>query len=160
MSNVSWEQVALGCVLVSAFIAGCPSSNQSGPKGEQSERAENDQAQNRLAGEKGMREAKAAITDGRLKLKEYPPTPYPPGHGEYTALLRDKCGVEYEVMRDPDPGPGHSERLQQEVEAWNKMMEAEIRREFGQDIFERLHEEAKKRWQDKLSSPKEDQPIQ
>ncbi len=159
MSNVSWVRVALGCVLVSAFTAGCSSSNQSGSKGDQSERAGDDKTQNRLAGEKGKRDAKAAIADGKLKLKEYPPTPYPPGHGEYTALLRDKCGVEYEVMKDPDPGAGHSERLQQEVKAWNKMMEAEIRREFGQDIFEQLHEEAKRRWQDRLSFPKEDQPI-
>jgi len=156
MNNASRKRVPLGCVLVSALLTGCPSSDQSRQTEEHLRRTGKDQAQCRLAREKGIREAKAAIADGTLKLKEYPPTPYPPGHGEYTALLRDECGVEYEVVKDPYAGPGHSEELIQEVRAWNETMRAEIMRKFGQDVFQRLHDEVKKRW-DRKGSPKDEQ---
>jgi hypothetical protein len=62
-------------------------------------------------------------------------------------LLRAKCGVEYEVISTPS----FSEDLKQEVWGWNETMRAEIKRKFGPDIFQQLNEEAKEKWQDRLS---------
>lgn len=98
--------------------------------------------------EKGAKDAADTIAAGKLKLKEYPPLPYPPGHQEYVQLLRDRCGVEYGVPRLP-PGVAEVDFIQ-EVRGWNETMEAEVRRKFGVDIFERLHEEARRLWQKQL----------
>lgn len=94
---------------------------------------------------KGAKDAADAIAADQLMLKEYPPLPYPPGHGEYVQLLRDRCGVAYEVPRLP-PGVAEADFVQ-EVHGWNETMEAELKRKFGNDIFERLQEEARRLWQ-------------
>lgn len=39
----------------------------------------------------------------------------------------------------------------QDVQGWNERMEAEITRNFGADILQRLHEEARQRWQGKVA---------
>lgn len=88
--------------------------------------------------EKGVRDAKEALAAGKLMLKEYPPLPSPAGHNEYVALLRKKCGVDYKVISTP----GFSEKLKQEVWGWNEVMETEIERKFGADIFQQLRDEA------------------
>ncbi|MBC8875274.1 MAG: hypothetical protein H8E44_38110 [Planctomycetes bacterium] len=113
------------CLVLAALVAGCL-SGQSGR-------------------EKGVREATAAIAAKQFKLKEYPPLPYPPGHQEYVKLLRERCGVDYEVPKLPS---GLSEDVFiQEVRGWNDTMKAEIRRQFGEGIFGELDEEARKRWE-------------
>ena len=118
-----WWPRCVSLVLL-AIIVGC-SSRQSGR-------------------EKGVREATAAIAAGQFKLKEYPPLPYPPGHLEYVELLRERCGVEYEVLKLPS---GVSKDVFiQEVRGWNDTMNAEIRRKFGAGIFGELEQEARKQW--------------
>lgn len=136
MDSTCGNWLLLTCMLAIAFVAGCDSSGNSA----------NSESDLQAAREKGIREAKAAIADGKLKLKEYPPLPSPPGRNEYTALLRERCGVESEVISTPD----FSRALQQEVSAWNDTMRAEIRRRFGDDIFQQLQDEAKQNWQGKL----------
>lgn len=93
---------------------------------------------------KGVAEASAAVAGGLFKLKEYPPLPYPPGHQEYVALLRERCGVLYEV---PKPPPGVQEAaFIEETRGWNEVMMAAIRDKHGQGIFEELRVEGEKRW--------------
>jgi len=98
--------------------------------------------------EKGAAEAAEVVAVGQLKLKEYPVLPYPPGHNYYTDLLRERCGVEYEVPKLP-PGVADAD-FKQEVHGWNEVIEAEIKRKFGAGIFGQLQEEAKKTWQESL----------
>jgi hypothetical protein len=98
---------------------------------------------------KGVKDAAEAIASGKLMLKEYPPLPYPPGHQEYVQLLREQCGVEYEVPRLP--WLVAEADFIQEVRGWNETMEAEVERKFGVDIFDRLHEEASQLWQKQLN---------
>jgi hypothetical protein len=100
------------------------------------------------AREKGIKEATVAIAAGKLLLKEYPPLPSPAEHGEYIKLLRERCGVEYEVPRLP-PGVAEADFIQ-EVRGWNETMQAEIKRKFGEGIFTELHDEARRRWQEKV----------
>lgn len=136
-----WTAVALGLIAAVA-LAGCASDS---PSGDQSKSTTNS-----LSGRnKGAKEAADAIAAGNLKLKEYPPLPYPPGHQEYVALLRTRCGVEYEVPQLP-PGVAEADFIQ-EVQGWNEVMQAEIRRKYGPGIFEQLQEEARKRWSEQLS---------
>ena len=98
----------------------------------------------RAGREKGAREATEAIAAGQLKLKEYPPLPSPAELREYIRLLRERCGVEYEV---PSPPPGVSEAdFIQEVRGWNEVMETAIKQKHGADILEELRKEAHKRW--------------
>jgi hypothetical protein len=99
--------------------------------------------------EKGAREAADAIAAGTLKLKEYPPLPSPPGHQEYVELLRERCGVGYEVPRLP-PGVAQADFIQ-EVRGWNEAVKAKVKQKHGAGIFEQLHEEARKRWQEKVN---------
>jgi hypothetical protein len=101
------------------------------------------------AREKGAREAADAIAAGTLKLKEYPPLPSPPGHQEYVELLRERCGVGYEVPRLP-PGVAEAGFIQ-EVRGWNEAVKAKVKQKHGAGIFEQLHEEARKRWQEKVN---------
>ena len=96
---------------------------------------------------KGTREAEAEVAAGRLKIKEYPPLPAPAQHGEYIALLREYCGADYEVVSAADP-KRHDETVR-EVQAWNGVMYAELRRKHGPDILEQLHTEAERRWKSK-----------
>jgi hypothetical protein len=97
--------------------------------------------------ERGAKEAAGAITAGTLKLKEYPPLPSPAGHQEYIRLLRERCGVEYEVPQLP-PGVSEGDFIQ-EVRGWNDTMKAEIERRFGAGILGRLQDEGQRRWQEK-----------
>jgi hypothetical protein len=98
--------------------------------------------------EKGAREAADAVAAGLLKLREYPPLPYPPGYQEYVRLLEERCGIQYEVSNLP-PGVTQADFIQ-EVHAWNDVMKAELRRKFGADILDKLQDEASKRWKEQL----------
>jgi hypothetical protein len=106
----------------------------------------------RSAHDKGVREATEAIAAGKLILKEYPPLPSPAQHGEYIQLLKERCGVDYQVPSLP-PGVAEADFIQ-EVRGWNGTMEAEIRRKFGEGILGELRQEADKRWQEKTKSKK------
>lgn len=92
--------------------------------------------------DQGIQQASEAIARDMLILKEYPPLPYPPGHNIYTALLRDRCGVTFEVI-DQLPAGVTAEQFREEISGWNSTMESEIKRRFGEDIFEKLQSEAK-----------------
>jgi hypothetical protein len=104
------------------------------------------------AQEKGDAEARSAVKAGKLKLKEFPPKPYPPGHEFFVQLLREKCQVAYEVMQLP--AGMKSAAFAEEISAWNAVMQAEIQSKFGADILDQLHKEALNRWQEKLNSGK------
>ena len=90
---------------------------------------------------KGVNDAKEAIARESLQLKEYPPLPYPPGYNIYTKLLRDRCGVTFDVIEQPPNGVTH-DIFREEISGWNTTMEAEIKHRFGNDIFEKLTREA------------------
>jgi hypothetical protein len=90
---------------------------------------------------KGVQEAREALAAGVLRLKEYPPLPSPLGHAEYIRLLKERCGVDYEVPELPK-GTAEADFVQ-EIRGWNQVMEAEIRKRFGNDILQQLREEAR-----------------
>jgi hypothetical protein len=96
------------------------------------------QRETAAARERGAEAARADITAGLLKQKEYPPLPYSKQQIEFLKLLRSECGVTNEVVS----GPTESAAMRQEVAAYNDVMGAEIRRRFGADIFQKLHEKA------------------
>jgi hypothetical protein len=128
--------------IVATLAAGCSSGPPGGGSGPATTRTPSGR-------ETGVKGATDAIAAGALKLKEYPPLPYPPGHQEYVALLRERCRVGYEVPQLP-PGVAEADFIQ-EVRGWNEVVEAEIKRKHGAGIFEELHEEARKRWQEKVN---------
>lgn len=119
-------------LLIVASVAGC-STNPAGMTGGST-------AQGSPYRAKGAREAQDAVAAGRLLLKEYPPLPSPPHHGKYVALLKERCGVEYEVPRLP-PGMAEQDFIQ-EVGGWNEVMESAIQQKHGADIFSNLRDEA------------------
>ena len=90
--------------------------------------------------EKGAQEATASIAAGDLVIKQYPPLPSPPGHEVYVQLLQDRCGVSFE---NPSLPSGTEEAIFiQEIQGWNEVMKAELRRQFGADILETLNQES------------------
>ena len=133
--------VAVGLAAV-VLSTGCPSGWPSGGSGSSATPSSSGR-------EKGAREAADAIAAGTLKLREYPPLVYPPGHQEYVELLRERCGVGYEVPRLP-PGVAKADFIQ-EVRGWNEAVKAKVKQKHGAGIFEQLHEEARKRWQEKVN---------
>ena len=131
MNNRCW--LVWSVITVAGFVVGCSTDSP----GAGSSR------------DKGAKEATDAVAAGTLKLKEYPPLPNPPGHREYVALLRERCGVGYEVPRLP-PGVAEADFIQ-EVRGWNAVMEATVKQKHGAGIFEELQEEARKRWQEQIN---------
>lgn len=148
MAGINRWFLCSGFVVSMVLVGGCFSE----PSKKNGDRSSNSGSQS--SREKGVREAKEAIAAGKLKLKEYPPLPSPPGHNEYVRLLRERCGVEGEVPQLP---PGVSERdFIQEVAGWNETMRAEIMRKFGNDIFDKLQEEGRKLWKEKVKPKNKD----
>jgi len=98
-----------------------------------------------------MGEANESVAAGSLKLREYPPLPSPAQHGEYIALLKEK-GIGYEVMGLP-PGVADAD-FRAEVAGWNEVMRAEIQKKFGPTFLADLHEEANRRWEDRVKGRK------
>ena len=130
-------------LLVTLFLAGCRQESQ--PPGR---KAQVD------AGQAGAEAARQAISRGDpLRLLEYPPLPYPPGHNIYTDLLKQRCQVEWEMGR---PGELSEELYIQEVQGWNSAVEAEIRKRYGQSIMDDLYRESQQIFQqqrDNLDPP-------
>lgn len=96
---------------------------------------------------KGAKEASDAIAAGQLKWKEYPPPPSPAWYGNYIRLLKERCNVDYEV---PSLPKGMSEAdFIEEIRGWNDTMTVEIKKRFGDNILQQLHEEAEAQWRKK-----------
>ena len=129
MQAVRRRTAVAAVVAAVVLVAGCSSGQASGR-------------------ERGAKAAAEAIAAGTLKLKEYPPLPSPAGHQEYIRLLRERCGVEYEVPTRP-PGVSEGDFIQ-EVRGWNDTMTAEIERRFGAGILGRLRDEGQQRWQERV----------
>lgn len=98
------------------------------------------QAAQKAGTEKGIQDAERDRDKGILKMKEYPPLPYSLTDIKYIKLLKERCGVEHEVL-----GPGNDKELRAEAQAYNNIMSAAIRKKFGNDILSQLREEASKR---------------
>jgi hypothetical protein len=126
-------------IVLAAFVAsvGCsPTTPVAGPRtgggsGDPAARA------------KGAQDAKDVIAAGVLKIKEYPPLPSPAWQGDYIRLLKDRCGVDYEVPALP-AGVSEADFIE-EIRGWNDVMRAEIRKRFGERVLEDLQEEARPR---------------
>jgi hypothetical protein len=129
MAKCHWTLIAAGLAI---FVTGCQPAtatfNVTANSGASAFR------------EKGAREAKDALAAGVLKLKEYPPLPSPAWQGKYIQLLKERCGVDYEVPQLPK-GTSEADFIE-EIRGWNGVMEAEIKRKFGDDILQKLREEA------------------
>jgi hypothetical protein len=119
---------ALCCLAAGAWLmlAGCsnsgPAGNPSGVTGRQ----------------KGIQDAERDVQNGVLKLKEYPPLPYSLTEIKYIKLLQERCAVGHEVQT----ATGNEPELRAEVEAYNSVMTAEIKKKFGADILAKLRQEA------------------
>ncbi len=130
------SRVSLICTMVAgAYLAllncGCGQPTNSGGMGQSAA----------LTGkEKGIQDAERDRENGVLKLKEYPPLPYSLTDINYIKLLKERCGVEHEVL-----GPGNDKELRAEAQAYNSIMTAAIRKKFGNDILTQLRQEASKR---------------
>ncbi len=88
-----------------------------------------------------------------LLLLEYPPLPYPPGHGIYTDLLKQRCQVEWEVGQ---PGDRFVELFIEEVHGWNLIVGAEIRKRHGKMIMDDLYREARHIFNQESDKPETD----
>ena len=99
----------------------------------------------------GGEAARDAIGRGKpLRLLEYPPLPYPPGHNIYTDLLKERCQVEWEIGR---PGDLPEELYIQHVQGWNSAVEAEIRKRFGPSIMDDLYQQSQQIFQQQRDNP-------
>ena len=122
-------------LLVLTSLAGCRQENQPA-----SRPAKTDARQD------GAEAAREAIGRGEpLRLLEYPPLPYPPGHNIYTDLLKERCQVEWEIGR---PGDLPEELYIQHVQGWNSAVEAEIRKRFGPSVMDDLYQESQQIFQE------------
>jgi hypothetical protein len=90
------------------------------------------------ASDRGKKAAETDVANGILKQKEYPPMPYSLQQMNYIRLLKNECGVDNEVVS----APRDSKELRSEVAAYNAVMQSEIARQFGADIFAKLKEKA------------------
>ncbi len=93
---------------------------------------------------KGSTDAKDAIAQNKLLLKEYPPLPAPGWHGEYIKNLKDRCNCDYVVIGEAKLPKDQVE----EIHGWNDAMEAELRRRHGETILVDLNTDAANRWRD------------
>lgn len=83
--------------------------------------------------EAGKNAAAQDIAAGKLVLRSQN-VPYPPGHNEYTKLLKERCGFTFKMIRG---------KLTNGDYAYNEAMESEAKRKYGSDIFVLLKAEAK-----------------
>ena len=99
----------------------------------------------------GAEAARQSIERGDpLVLKEYPPLPYPPGHSIYTDLLKERCQVDWKLVR---PGEVPEELFIQEVQGWNVAIEAEIRKRHGPTIMDDLYSESQQLFKQQRDNP-------
>lgn len=83
---------------------------------------------------KGMKDALTDIEKGQLKQKEFP-LPNPPGFGEYLALLKKECGVEWVTVSMPSDNPKNPRA---EIDGYNDVMRVEIEHRYGKGILQKL----------------------
>ena len=127
-------------LLVVMSLGGCRQDSQ--PDGRQ---AKTD------ARQAGAEAAREAIGRGEsLRLLEYPPLPYPPGHNIYTDLLQERCQVEWEIGR---PGDMAEDIYIQHVQGWNSAVEEEIRKRFGPTIMDDLYQQSQQIFQQQRDNP-------
>lgn len=136
MANVLGRLTALVALVVVAS-SGCQPTSSTGGGGHDAATFH----------DKGAKEATDAIAAGTLVLKEYPPLPSPAWQGHYIRLLKERCNVDYQVPELPK-GVAEADFIQ-EIQGWNEVMTAEIRKRFGNDILKQLHEEAEAKWKKK-----------
>jgi len=113
--------VFIGCT------ASCTTSDNVSPERETTAQAGKDAAAHDIAA-------------GKLVLRSQN-LPSPPGHKEYTRLLKDRCGFTFNMIAG---------KLTQADFAYNKAMKAEAKRKYGSDIFTMLEAEAKKNFEQGL----------
>ena len=127
-------------LLVVMSLGGCRQDSQ--PDGRQAKTA---------ARQAGAEAAREAIGRGEpLRLLEYPPLPYPPGHNIYTDLLQERCQVEWEIGR---PGDMAEDIYIQHVQGWNSAVEEEIRKRFGPTIMDDLYQQSQQIFQQQRDNP-------
>src|SRR5262245_33661323 len=114
-ATAAWCLVAGSCLV----LAGCGGGQSAGTEG--------DRAGQPSGRAKGLQDAERDRQNGVLKLKEYPPLPYSLAEIRYIKLLKERCGVEHEVLS----GPGKEQDLRAEAEAYNSVMTAAIKQKFG-----------------------------
>ncbi len=93
----------------------------------------------------GKAAATQDIAAGKLILRNQN-LPSPPGHAEYTNLLRERCGFTFETVRGP---------LSDADNAYNAAMKSEARRKFGATIFADLEKEADEQYENSKAAPSE-----
>ena len=99
----------------------------------------------------GAAAARQSIERGDpLVLKEYPPLPYPPGHNIYTDLLKERCQVQWELVR---PGELPEQDFIQQVQGWNVVVEEEIRKRHGPAIMDDLYKESQQLFKQQRENP-------
>ncbi|MFM7058500.1 MAG: hypothetical protein ACKO2P_16425 [Planctomycetota bacterium] len=140
-----------GCIAVGLLaVCGCdlspPASRQTATASEQTDTAQLTDTVWQSAARSAV-----AVSAGQLLLKEYPPLPSPPEHAVYVQLLKERCGVDYEV---PKPPSGTSEAaFIAEVRAWNQVMESAIEQKFGAGILQTLRRDAAKTFSENSKAP-------
>jgi hypothetical protein len=131
-----WQRATLAASFILMSALGCSETTPIAPTASTG-------GGNPASREKGAREAAEAIAAGKLLIKEYPPLPSPAWQANYIRLLKERCGVDYEVPQLP---AGVSEAdFREEIHGFNQVMQAEIRRRFGENVFEELQAESRQR---------------
>jgi hypothetical protein len=93
----------------------------------------------RSAVSKGKFDAQADLRAGKLVIEQYGlPSPL---NGEAEKLLRTRYGIQTRYVA----GCMVSKEITQHAEGYNGVMEAEIVRRFGTDVFDRTYQEARER---------------
>lgn len=97
----------------------------------------------------GVQDAKVAIENDKIVLKEYPALPSPPGHSLYVQNLK-AVGIGYQVPQLP-PGVEHADFVE-EVRGWNETMKLRIQEQFGKNALGEMRAQASKQWQAQLKA--------
>jgi hypothetical protein len=141
-ANRVWCLAVWPCLLFSSCREGQPAGPSGADTGRQqiTQKADEEHTSPLTGKEKGVRDAERDREKGILKLKEYPPLPYSLTDIRYITLLKERCGVEHEVL-----GGGNDQDLRAEAQAYNGIMSAAIREKFGDEILTRLRQEASRR---------------
>jgi len=92
----------------------------------------NADARDKRAANRGIDTAEQDIASGRLCLCELP-TQSPAWWGDYHLILIGKCGVHCKMV----------DRIDDQAEAYNKVMLVEIERVHGVGVLKRLQDEAR-----------------
>jgi hypothetical protein len=92
---------------------------------------------------KGMKAGVADIENGLLRQREFP-LPDPAWFKEYTELLKNECGVEWQTV-DPK---GYKEG-RAELDGYNDVMRVEIEYRCERGILDKLQKKARDDWEKK-----------